>query len=62
MSEDAPANTVKAEKELPKDLAAATGMVNVQIDGEWLQVPKGTRMIEAAKLVGKEVPHYRYHP
>ena len=62
MSEDAPANTVKAEKELPKDLAAATGMVNVQIDGEWLQVPKGTRMIEAAKLVGKEVPHYCYHP
>ena len=48
MSEDAPANTVTAEKELPKDLAAAAGMVNVQIDGEWLQVPKGTRMIEAA--------------
>ncbi|MDB4762091.1 2Fe-2S iron-sulfur cluster-binding protein, partial [bacterium] len=62
MSEDAPANTATAEKELPKDLAAAAGMVNVQIDGEWLQVPKGTRMIEAAKLVGKEVPHYCYHP
>ncbi|MDB4569203.1 2Fe-2S iron-sulfur cluster-binding protein, partial [Akkermansiaceae bacterium] len=62
MSEDAPANTVTAEKELPKDLAAAAGMVNIQIDGEWLQVPKGTRMIEAAKLVGKEVPHYCYHP
>lgn len=62
MSEDAPANTVTAEKKLPKDLAAENGMVNVQIDGTWLQVPKGTRMIEAAKLVGKEVPHYCYHP
>ena len=62
MSEDAPANTATAEKKLPKDLAAEKGMVNVQIDGEWLQVPRGTRMIEAAKLVGKEVPHYCYHP
>ena len=62
MSEDAPANTVTAEKKLPKDLAAENGMVNIQIDGTWLQVPKGTRMIEAAKLVGKEVPHYCYHP
>ena len=62
MSEDAPANTATAEKMLPKDLAAEKGMVNVQIDGEWLQVPRGTRMIEAAKLVGKEVPHYCYHP
>lgn len=37
-------------------------MVNVQIDGEWIQVPKGTRMIEACKAAGKEVPHYCYHP
>lgn len=37
-------------------------MVNVQIDGEWIQVPKGTRMIEACKMAGKEVPHYCYHP
>ena len=37
-------------------------MVNVQIDGEWIQVPKGTRMIEACKIAGKEVPHYCYHP
>lgn len=59
MSEDAPAVT---EQKLPKDLAAEKGMVNVQIDGEWIQVPRGTRMIEAAKLVGKEVPHYCYHP
>jgi len=27
-------------KQLPKDLAAETGMVNVQIDGNWIQVPR----------------------
>ncbi|WP_411845408.1 molybdopterin-dependent oxidoreductase [Roseibacillus persicicus] len=47
---------------LPKDLAAEKGMVNVQIDGHWIQVPKGTRMIEACKMAEKEVPHYCYHP
>ncbi len=62
MSEEAPANTATAEKKLPKDLAAENGMVNVQIDGTWIQVPKGTRMIEAAKMAQKEVPHYCYHP
>ena len=34
---------------LPKDLAAEKGLVNVQIDGHWIQVPRGTRMIEACK-------------
>ena len=47
---------------LPKDLATEKGMVNVQIDGHWIQVPKGTRMIEACKQAEKEVPHYCYHP
>ena len=37
-------------------------LVNVQIDGEWLQFPKGTRMIEACRQAGREVPHYCYHP
>jgi NADH-quinone oxidoreductase subunit G len=59
MSDDA---TATAETKLPKDIAAEKGMVNVQIDGEWIQVPKGTRMIEAAKMVEKEIPHYCYHP
>ena len=58
MSDSAPATTDK----LPKDLAAAQGMVNVQIDGTWIQVPRGTRMIEACKAAGREVPHYCYHP
>jgi NADH-quinone oxidoreductase subunit G len=37
-------------------------MVNVQIDGVWHKFPKGMRMIEACRQVGKLVPHYCYHP
>ncbi len=44
------------------DQPSEVPMFNVQIDGEWHQFPKGTRMIEACKQVGKEVPHYCYHP
>ncbi|MCB1232107.1 MAG: molybdopterin-dependent oxidoreductase [Verrucomicrobiae bacterium] len=40
----------------------AVEMVDVQIDGEWHSFPKGTRMIEACRIAGKEVPHYCYHP
>ncbi|MEX2579032.1 MAG: molybdopterin-dependent oxidoreductase [Verrucomicrobiales bacterium] len=39
-----------------------TDLLDVQIDGEWHQFPKGTRMIEACRQVGAEVPHYCYHP
>jgi NADH-quinone oxidoreductase subunit G len=41
---------------------AAPELVNVQVDGNWIQVPKGTRMIEACKQAEAEVPHYCYHP
>ena len=37
-------------------------MVNVQIDGEWRQFPKGTKLIEACMQSGSFVPHYCYHP
>jgi len=37
-------------------------MVNVQVDGEWKQFPKGTRLIEACIKSGQYVPHYCYHP
>jgi len=37
-------------------------MVNVQVDGEWKQFPKGTRLIEACMKAGSYVPHYCYHP
>lgn len=39
-------------------------MITINIDGEDVDVPKGTNVIEAVKMVGKgkEVPHYCYHP
>jgi len=57
---DTPSATLEIKQ--PKDLAAAKGMVNVQINGRWHLFPKGTRMIEACRQVGVAVPHYCYHP
>jgi NADH-quinone oxidoreductase subunit G len=57
---DTPSAT--AELQLPKDLAAEAGMVNVQIDGVWHRFPKGTRMIEACRQAKLSVPYYCYHP
>lgn len=37
-------------------------LVNIQIDGKATQVPKGTNIIEAAKTIGVDIPHYCYHP
>jgi NADH-quinone oxidoreductase subunit G len=37
-------------------------MLNVQIDGVWMEFPKGTRVIEACAKAGKFVPRYCYHP
>jgi NADH-quinone oxidoreductase subunit G len=37
-------------------------LLNVQIDGVWLQFPKGTRVIEACSQAGKFIPRYCYHP
>lgn len=37
-------------------------MPNVTIDGRTVEVPAGTNLIEAAKKVGVQVPHYCYHP
>jgi len=36
-------------------------MLNVEIDGVWHQVPKGTRVIEACEQAGSYVPRYCYH-
>src|SRR5436190_11132634 len=43
------------------ETAAPVPMVNVQIDGVWLQFPKGTRVIEACSQAGKFIPRYCYH-
>jgi NADH-quinone oxidoreductase subunit G len=37
-------------------------LVNIKIDGNPIQVPKGMNIIEAAKCAGVEIPHYCYHP
>ncbi|MEX2381466.1 MAG: 2Fe-2S iron-sulfur cluster-binding protein [Opitutales bacterium] len=37
-------------------------LITVFVDGQEVQVPPGTNMIEAAAKVAKEVPHYCYHP
>ncbi len=34
----------------------------LKIDDHELEVPKGTRILEAALKVGVEIPHYCYHP
>ena len=37
-------------------------LIIVNIDGREIAVPKGTNVIEAARLVGVDVPFYCYHP
>jgi NADH-quinone oxidoreductase subunit G len=37
-------------------------LITVNIDGREIAVPKGTNMIEAARRLGIEVPHFCYHP
>ena len=37
-------------------------MVRLTIDGKEIEVPQGTNIIEAARRLGIEVPHYCYHP
>ena len=41
-----------------------TDLITINIDGQDVEVSKGTNVIEAVKMVGKgkEVPHYCYHP
>lgn len=42
--------------------AKPADLVTVNIDGKDIAVPRGTNVIEAAKLLGIEIPHYCYHP
>src|SRR6202020_3454512 len=43
-------------------MSAPTELLKIQVDGVWLQFPKGTRVIEACAQAEKFVPHYCYHP
>jgi NADH-quinone oxidoreductase subunit G len=37
-------------------------MPRLTINGQGVEVPPGTNLVEAAKRIGVEVPHYCYHP
>jgi NADH-quinone oxidoreductase subunit G len=37
-------------------------LLNVQLDGVWMQFPKGTKVIDACSQAGKFIPRYCYHP
>jgi NADH-quinone oxidoreductase subunit G len=41
---------------------AESPLLNVQIDGQWVKLPKGLNVVEAARRHGKFIPHYCYHP
>ena len=43
-------------------VAKPADLVTVNIDGKEIAVPKGTNVIEAARLANIDVPHYCYHP
>lgn len=47
---------------LPKDIAAAEGKVNVQINGTWHRFQRGTRIADACRSVGVSIPCFCYHP
>jgi NADH-quinone oxidoreductase subunit G len=40
----------------------AIDMVNIEVDGVTLQVPKGSMIIEATDKAGIEIPRFCYHP
>ncbi|HEX6972041.1 MAG TPA: 2Fe-2S iron-sulfur cluster-binding protein, partial [Limnochordia bacterium] len=42
--------------------ANAPDTVKVTIDGREVEVPKGTLLVEAAKMAGTEIPVFCYHP
>ncbi len=37
-------------------------LLNVQVDGVWMQFPKGLNAVEVARRAQKFIPHYCYHP
>ncbi|HEY5600159.1 MAG TPA: 2Fe-2S iron-sulfur cluster-binding protein, partial [Candidatus Manganitrophaceae bacterium] len=39
-----------------------SNLIKLKINGEEIEVEKGTLLIEAAKKMGVEVPHFCYHP
>ncbi len=44
------------------DEHAANDLVKLTIDGAEVEVPRGTKVIEAVRELGADVPHYCWHP
>ncbi|MEZ4753340.1 MAG: 2Fe-2S iron-sulfur cluster-binding protein [Bdellovibrionota bacterium] len=47
---------------MTSQVSETVDLVTLTIDDKQVRVPKGTNLIEAAKTVGIEIPHYCYHP
>ncbi len=47
---------------VPAEIREGDETVTLTIDGEAVTVRKGTNVLEAAKLVGKDICHFCYHP
>lgn len=39
-----------------------TDLIDVQVDGEWVKMPRGLNVVEVAHRLNKFIPHYCYHP
>ncbi|HEX5725251.1 MAG TPA: molybdopterin-dependent oxidoreductase [Longimicrobiaceae bacterium] len=47
---------------MAEETKAAPETVRCTIDGMEVDVPKGTRILDAAAMAGIDIPHYCYHP
>jgi NADH-quinone oxidoreductase subunit G len=60
MSATVPATSGRGRRRAPA--ATESLMPKLTVDGKEIEVPAGTNLIETARRVGVEVPHYCYHP
>ena len=37
-------------------------LIDVQVDGQWVKMPRGLNVVEVAHRLKKFIPHYCYHP
>jgi NADH-quinone oxidoreductase subunit G len=37
-------------------------LIDVQVDGQWVKMPRGLNVVEVAHRMQKFIPHYCYHP
>lgn len=47
---------------VPPPVSTDPALVNILLDGKQFAVKKGQNVIEAAKGIGVDIPHYCYHP